>query len=63
MTGVTSYEVSIDCMNTPETETERLRLRKFTQDDIPALLEILQDGDVNRLIPSMVSSENHGGRM
>ena len=50
-------------MNTPETETERLRLRKFTRDDIPALLEILQDGDVNRLIPSMVSSENHGGRM
>ena len=38
-------------MNTPETETERLRLRKFTRDDIPALLEILQDGDVNRFLP------------
>lgn len=38
-------------MNTPETETERLRLRKFTQDDIPALLEILQDRDVNRFLP------------
>ena len=30
-------------MNTPEIETERLRLRKFTQDDLPALLEILQE--------------------
>ena len=38
-------------MNTPETETERLRLRKFTQDDIPALLDILQDRDVNRFLP------------
>ena len=38
-------------MNTPETETERLRLRKFTRDDIPALLEILQDRDVNRFLP------------
>lgn len=38
-------------MNTPEIETEHLRLRKFTHDDIPALLEILQDREVNRFLP------------
>lgn len=38
-------------MNTPEIETEHLRLRKFTHDDIPALLEILQNREVNRFLP------------
>ena len=45
------FSAGIEYMNTPEIETERLRLRKFTQDDIPVLLEILQDRDVNRFLP------------
>ena len=45
------FSADIEYMNTPEIETERLRLRKFTQDDIPVLLEILQDRDVNRFLP------------
>lgn len=45
------FSAGIEYMNTPEIETEHLRLRKFTQDDIPVLLEILQDRDVNRFLP------------
>ena len=37
--------------NTPGLETERLLLRKFTEDDIEALYEILRDEEVNRFLP------------
>lgn len=37
--------------NTPPLETERLILRKFTEADAAALLEILQDREVNRFLP------------
>lgn len=37
--------------NTPTLETSRLLLRKFTQEDIPALLSILQDEEVNTFLP------------
>lgn len=35
-------------MNTPTLETERLILRKFSDNDIEALFLILKDEDVNR---------------
>lgn len=38
-------------MNTPRLETERLILRKFIEDDIPALYLILKDEDVNTFLP------------
>lgn len=38
-------------MNTPALETERLILRKFTENDIEALFLILKDGDVNKFLP------------
>ncbi len=38
-------------MNTPILETERLMLRKFTQEDIEALFLILKDEEVNRFLP------------
>ena len=34
-------------MNTPTLETERLILRKFTEEDINALFLILKDEEVN----------------
>ena len=34
-------------MNTPQLETERLILRKFTENDIEALYLILADKEVN----------------
>lgn len=37
--------------NTPELETERLVLRKFTQADIPDLFLIYGDEEVNRFLP------------
>lgn len=37
--------------NTPVIETERLILRKFTENDIPALFSILSDEDVNFYLP------------
>lgn len=37
--------------NTPTLETERLILRKFTNRDIGALFEILQDEEVNTYLP------------
>lgn len=39
------------CMNTPQLETERLILRKFTKDDIGALYLILTDKEVNTFLP------------
>ena len=38
-------------MNTPTLETERLILRKFTEQDMEALLLILQDEEVNQFLP------------
>lgn len=38
-------------MNTPRLETERLILRKFTENDIEALYLILRDEDVNTFLP------------
>ena len=38
-------------MNTPAIETERLVLRKFTEDDMEALFLILKDEEVNKFLP------------
>ncbi len=38
-------------MNTPQLETERLILRRFTKNDIDALYLILTDEDVNTFLP------------
>ena len=38
-------------MNTPVLETERLLLRKFTENDLEALFEIYSDQDVNTYLP------------
>lgn len=38
-------------MNTPMLETERLILRKFTENDLEALFLILKDEEVNRFLP------------
>lgn len=43
--------VSKQLDNTPRIETERLILRRFTPEDIPALLEIHSDEEVNRFLP------------
>lgn len=37
--------------NTPLIETDRLILRKFTENDISALFSILSDEDVNCYLP------------
>ena len=38
-------------MNTPTLKTERLILRKFTEQDMEALFLILQDEEVNQILP------------
>lgn len=38
-------------MNTPMLKTERLILRKFTENDLKALYEIYSDKEVNRFLP------------
>lgn len=38
-------------MNTPQLETERLILRKFTEEDIGALYLLLKDEEVNTFLP------------
>lgn len=38
-------------MNTPELETQRLILRKFTGNDLNALYEIYRDTEVNAFLP------------
>ncbi len=37
--------------NTPDIETERLLLRKFNEQDLPAVLSIFGDEEVNRFLP------------
>lgn len=41
-------------MNTPELESKRLTLRKFTQTDLPVLFAILSDETVNTFLPWFV---------
>ena len=38
-------------MNTPVLKTERLILRKFTEEDMEALFLILKDEEVNKFLP------------
>ena len=38
-------------MNTPTLETERLILRKFTENDLEALYRIYSDEEANRFLP------------
>ena len=38
-------------MNTPTLETERLILRKFTEEDVEALFLILKDEEANKFLP------------
>lgn len=38
-------------MNTPTIKTDRLILRKFTEEDLEALFCILKDEKVNRFLP------------
>ncbi len=38
-------------MNTPTLETERLTLRKFTENDLEALYKIYSDEEVNKFLP------------
>ena len=38
-------------MNTPQLETQRLILRKFTEEDIGALYSLLSDTEVNTFLP------------
>ena len=38
-------------MNTPTIETARLILRRFTEDDLPALYRIYRDEEANRFLP------------
>ena len=38
-------------MNTPTLKTDRLILRKFTEEDMDALFQILSDEEVNRFLP------------
>lgn len=42
------------CMNTPRLKTERLILRKFTENDIEALYLILTDQEVNNFYPGFL---------
>lgn len=39
------------CMNTPTLKTERLILRKFTENDLNDIYRIFSDVDVNRFLP------------
>lgn len=41
----------MNLVNTPTIETERLILRKFTQEDLNALYNIYSDAEVNRFLP------------
>ncbi len=38
-------------MNTPTLKTDRLILRKFTENDIEAIYEIYSDKEVNKYLP------------
>ena len=41
----------MEFINTPSLETERLILRKFTEQDIDALFAIYSDPEVNSYLP------------
>lgn len=51
-----------ECINTPTLETERLILRKFTENDIEALFLILKDEEVNRFLPWFPLKNMEGAR-
>ena len=38
-------------MNTPTLHTERLILRRFTEEDLEAIYQIYRDEEVNRFLP------------
>ena len=38
-------------MNTPTLKTEHLILRKFTEENLDALFQILKDEEVNKFLP------------
>ena len=44
-------EVTGGEMNTPTLETERLILRKFTENDIEAIYQIYSNEEVNKFLP------------
>lgn len=48
--------------NTPRLETERLILRRFTPEDVPAIHEILGDPKVNEFVPFRLSSPEDARR-
>ena len=48
-------------MNTPTIETQRLILRRFTQDDARALYQILSDEEVNTFLPKMCIRDRSQG--
>ena len=39
------------CSNTPPLETERLRLRRFREDDVEDMFPLYSDAEVNRFLP------------
>lgn len=43
--------IGINNMNTPTLKTERLILRKFTENDVAALYKMYSDKEVNRFLP------------
>lgn len=51
MSNIFSKDSTFQPTNTPTLHTQRLVLRKFTEADIPALLQIHQDPEVNRFLP------------
>lgn len=48
---LTNYVMKKAMTNTPVLETARLRLRKFTQNDLESLYKIFRDEEVNRFLP------------
>lgn len=48
--------------NTPQLETERLILRKFTEADIDALFDIYRDEEVNTYLPWFPLKSREGSR-
>ena len=46
-----NFNIGENRMNTPALETERLILRKFAEQDMEALFQILQDEEINKFLP------------
>lgn len=43
-------------MNTPALETERLILRRFSENDLEAIYRIFSDEEVNRFLPCFLNA-------